>query len=89
MKISAEELKDFDSIDTKRKLMEKYGDVNDVFTGKNEDGESVELHISKTSIILKTSQSNGWVRVNEFDEDGYACGESFDGKWNCGEFMER
>lgn len=50
-------------------------------TGENSDGETVYLSVSKTGMVLKTEQENGWVRVNYYDADGYSTGESFDGKW--------
>ena len=49
--------------------------------GKNENGEDIEIHISKTSIIYKTYQSNGWLRVNYYDENGLPNGETFEGRW--------
>lgn len=64
-----------------RNLMEKYGNSEYPYHGKNEDGQDVEIHIGKTSVIYKTFQSNGWVRVNYFDENGYSDGETFDGRW--------
>lgn len=73
----------FDSTDSAllRSLMEEYGDSKYPFYGKNEDGEDTEIHISKEEIIYKTMQSNGWVRVNYFDENGIEAGETFDGRW--------
>ena len=61
-----------------RNLMEQYGNSEYPYHGKNEDGQDVEIHIGKTSVIYKTFQSNGWVRVNYFDENGYPDGETFD-----------
>ena len=52
-----------------------------MFSGENEDGECVFLSISESGMILRTEQENGWVRVNYYDQDGYATGEGFDGKW--------
>jgi len=63
------------------KLMEEYGESTFPFFGTNEEGEDIELHISKTSLIYKTYQTNGWVRLNYFDENGAPAGETFDGKW--------
>lgn len=64
-----------------RSLMEEYGDSKYPFDGKNEYGEDTEIHIHKDLIIYKTMQSNGWVRVNYFNEDGIEDGETFDGRW--------
>lgn len=64
-----------------RSLMEEYGDSKYPFDGENEYGEKTEIHISKKEIIYKTMQSNGWVRVSYFDENGIEAGETFDGRW--------
>lgn len=64
-----------------RSLMEEHGDSKFPYYGKNEDGEDIEIHICKTSIIHKTYQNNGWVRANYYDENGYPNGEMFEGRW--------
>lgn len=73
----------FDSSNPKLicKLMELYGDSQYPYLGTNESGEDIELHISKTSVICKTYQSNGWLRANHFDENGYPNCETFEGRW--------
>ena len=53
-----------------------------MFTGTNADGEMVKLSIDKErGIVLNTYQENGFVRVNYYNKDGLAEGETFDGKW--------
>jgi len=52
-----------------------------MFTGIDVDGETVHLSITHNGMTLRTQQENGWVRVNYYDADGCATGESFDGKW--------
>ncbi len=79
----------FAEAETKRELMRLYGDSEQAFHGRNADGEQIELHIASDSIILKTSQKNGWVRVNYYDENGYDAGETFEGKWRTHGDMER
>ena len=74
--------KDFADIEARRKIIEKYADSEQAFFGKNEDGEDVELHVAESGIILKTYQTNGWLRVNYYDANGYAEGETFEGRWN-------
>ena len=64
------------------KLMEEHGDSTFPFYGTNDLGEEIEIHIAKTSVIHKTYQKNGWVRLNYYDEHGLPAGEMFDGKWN-------
>ena len=72
----------FADIDGRKALIEKYGDSKSMFSGENADGETVEVSIDKENgIILKTNQHNGWIRVNYYDKDGTAAGESCDGKW--------
>ena len=38
------------------------------------------VSIAKDSIVVKTNQSNGWIRVNYYDENGNPEGESFEGR---------
>lgn len=73
--------KNFDDIECRRKLMELYGDSEFPFSGVNENGEEVLVSISKSGIVVRTNQENGWVRVNYYDEDGEFSGESYDGRW--------
>lgn len=72
---------DFSDIHDRRILIEKYGDENKCFHGNNSEGEDVELHIAKSGIIVKTYQSNGFVRVNTYEADGNIAGETFEGRW--------
>lgn len=74
----------FDSNDPKllRTLMKEHGSSRFPFYGKNDEGEDIEIHISKNSIIYKTYQSNGWLRANHYDADGYPAGETFEGRWD-------
>ena len=62
-------------------LMEQHGDSQFPYHGKNENGEDVEIHIGKSSVIHKTYQNNGWVRANHYDENGLPNGEIFEGRW--------
>jgi len=71
----------FNTVEGRRKLIEEYANSTTMFSGENEDGECVFLSISESGMILRTEQENGWVRVNYYDQDGYATGEGFDGKW--------
>ena len=73
--------KNFEDIECRRKLIELYGDSELPFGGVNEDGEDVLVSISKTGIVVRTNQKNGWVRVNYYDENGDFAGESYDGRW--------
>lgn len=71
----------FDTVEGRKEIIQQYADSDTMFTGENSDGETVYLSVSKTGMVLKTEQENGWVRVNYYDADGYSTGESFDGKW--------
>ena len=74
--------KNFADDKTRKEIIEKFTDYKQAFFGKNEDGEDVEIHIAESGIILKTYQNNGWLRVNYYDENGYAEDEVFNGKWD-------
>lgn len=73
----------FADIEGRKELIEKYGNSKFPFTGVNEDGEMVNISIdTESGIVLETYQKNGWVRVNYYDKDGFAEGESFNGRWD-------
>lgn len=72
--------KDFNNRETRVLLMKEFGDSKQVFSGINEDGEAILISIAKDSIVVKTNQSNGWVRVNYYDENGNPEGETFEGR---------
>lgn len=63
-------VKGFNNRETRVLLMKEFGDSNQAFSGINEDGEVILISIAKDSIVIRTNQSNGWVRVNYYDENG-------------------
>lgn len=72
----------FSDIETRRQIIQQYGDNPNMFVGENADGEKVVLSISrKNGIVLNTYQDNGWLRVDYYDVEGYFEGETFDGRW--------
>ena len=73
--------KDFDRVDIRRTMMQEFGDSFAGFSGVNSDGEDVFLSIFSDHITVSTNQRNGWVRVNHYDADGYAEGETYKGRW--------
>ena len=73
---------DFDNIESRRLLVEEFADSEFPFSGINEEGEETLMSISASGIMVDTYQSNGWVRKNHYDANGYAEGETFDGRWN-------
>lgn len=73
--------KDFNRCEVRRTLMREFGESETAYSGVNADGEDVLLSIFSDRIIVSTNQRNGWVRVNFYDADGYAEGETFKGRW--------
>lgn len=71
----------FGDAEARRTMIRLYGAKGSAFSGINEDGENVVVSIVDSGICVRTNQSNGWIRVNYYDVDGNACGETFDGKW--------
>lgn len=71
----------FSTVKGRKQLICEYGNSDTMYSGKNEDGENVTVSIDYTGIVLNTYQHNGWVRVNYYDADGNASGETFNGKW--------
>lgn len=78
---SNELAKDFDRCEVRRTLMREFGESETAYSGVNADGEDVLLSIFSDRIIVSTNQCNGWVRINIYDADGYAEGETFKGRW--------
>lgn len=74
--------KKFGTVEGRRELIEKYGDSPNMYVGENEDGEKVIVSISrKKGIVVRTYQSNHFVRVNYYDKEGFDAGETYDGRW--------
>ena len=73
--------RDFDRCEVRRTLMREFGENETAYTGVNADGEDVLLSIFTDDITVSTYQRNGWGRVNYYDADGYAEGETFKGRW--------
>lgn len=65
------------------KLMDVYGDSDSMLSGKNENGEDVNIGIYHDRIAVVTFQSNGWMRQNVYYRDG-TIDETFDGRWKEG-----
>ena len=75
---------EFDStdLDGMIKIMQDYGDSEQPFGGKNENGEDVTISVSKNCIVVHPYQKNGWIRRNIYTlSDGDIISEVlFDGK---------
>ena len=72
---------DFDNAASRRQMVQEFGDYPDALWGENENGEKVMLSICKDGITARVFQSNQWVRVNEYDVNGYMTGETYEGRW--------
>lgn len=71
---------DFEDVSEMRKVMEEYGDLDQMVFGENEEGESTQISISHDSIQMTTLQNNGWIRVSFLSYEGIH--ESwFEGRW--------
>lgn len=71
----------FGEVKVRKQLMAEYGDSEMPFSGVNENGEYVLISIHNDKIIVRTNQSNGWVRIDHYDSDGHYEAEMYDGKW--------
>ena len=65
----------------KMQMMKEFGDSETAYSVVIEDGETVLVSIFKDHIIVQTHQKNGWVRINEYDENGTFASETYDGRW--------
>lgn len=72
---------DFDNVASRRQMVQEFGDYPDALVGVNEKDEKVMLSIRKDGITERVFQKNQWVRVNEYDADGYMTGETYEGRW--------
>ena len=62
------------------KIMDKYGPLDTMLGGLNDNNEKTYNSIFKDKIVVVTNQKNGWVRKNIYWRDG-TCEELFEGKW--------
>jgi len=72
---------DFDNLSSRRQMVQEFGDYPDALFGVNEKDEKVMLSIRKDGITERVFQANQWVRVNEYDAEGYMTGETYEGRW--------
>lgn len=71
---------DFTDRKSVKNAMKKYGNLDYALCAENQDGEKQMISISADSVVVRTEQHNGWVRVNVYDENGYLTEEYFDDK---------
>lgn len=54
-----------------------------VYGGKNVDGEKVIVLLQRNiGMTVHVHQSNGWIRVDDYDAAGYKESETYNGRWN-------
>lgn len=46
------------------KLMERHEEFKVPWSGKNDDGEHIQISINEDNITVETFQNNGWIREN-------------------------
>lgn len=51
-------------------LMNHADDYPTMLMGENTDGEFVTTSILSDKVVVETTQSNGWVRINTYHRDG-------------------
>ena len=68
---------DFDGM---LEVMDKYGDSETMYFGKNEDEENVTISVFHDMIVVETYQTNGWVRKDIHHRDG-SREEMYNGRW--------
>lgn len=56
---------------------------NGMYSSTSETGENIVVYIQQNEgMEIHFYQKNGWVRVDEYDVDGYKISETFSGRWN-------
>lgn len=65
-----------------KKLMAQYGDSDTAFDGTNTNGEDVLISINKDNIVVRTLQSNGWMRRDIYSliDGNFVTETMYDGK---------
>lgn len=65
-----------------KKLMAQYGDIDTAFDGTNTNGEDVLISINKDNIVVRTLQSNGWMRRDIYSliDGNFVTETMYDGK---------
>lgn len=75
------EIKDWNDIAERDRLMDEYSDSEFPFHGTNSEGEDITIHITHEAIVTVTYQANGWIRENHYRRSDYTTEELFTGKW--------
>lgn len=60
-----------------------------IYGGTNKDGEKVSILLEQNvGMTVITYQLNGWIRITEYDSDGFKESETFNGRWNRNKFKK-
>ncbi len=51
-------------------LIKRHEEFSEPWTGKNEEGETMQISVNKDNITVLTYQHNNWIRENVYHEDG-------------------
>lgn len=58
-----------------------------IYGGKNVDGENVDVLLEQNvGMVVHVYQSNGWIRIDEYNADGIKESETYNGRWNMRKF---
>ena len=62
-------------------LIQEFGNDSETHWGNNAHDERVMVTINPDGIAQRTWEANHWVRLDEFDKDGFYAREIYEGKW--------
>lgn len=77
--LTKEVLKKFDTAEGRKDIIKDY--AGNIFVGKNADGEDITVKVGDSRFAVTTYQSNGWIRVHEYNNMGQCDTEMYEGKW--------
>lgn len=73
---------DFSEPKVVRGLIREYKDIPYMVTGKNTNGEELDISFSEDGMVVRAYQKNGFIRENYYNSNGELEGQTFQGKWN-------
>lgn len=62
-------------------LIQEFGNDSETHWGNNAHDERVMVTINPDGIAQRTWEADHWVRLDEFDKDGFYAREIYEGKW--------
>lgn len=74
----------FASATSLKRLMKEYADTTEPLSGQNSEGEDMRISVTADSVMVRTYQNNGWMRIDEYklDEGEIIHAQTFDGRWD-------